>query len=317
MVIAHSNKYVKFIEDMSMNNVLLCIVYFFLILPASAQIGIGIGTNTPEPTAALDVYSTSKGILVPRLSSIEMNAIVNPAEGLVVYCKDCCVQSLFFFNGTTWLSLNQGITYDCFPIGAVICSNLTDVVDVTSSTGKVWMDRNLGASKVAVSKTDADSYGDLYQWGRFSDGHQCRDSNLTAISSISDTPNHDEFILISNSINDWLTIQNNNLWQGVNGINNPCPSGYRLPTQAEWVIEEAQWSNTSGAFYNDSPLKLPQAGFRLHNNGTLNQVGNEGRYWSSTTNGNDSEFFRISGYSFNFFNNGERSDGYSVRCIKE
>lgn len=40
-----------------------------------------------------------------------------------------------------------------------------------ATTGKVWMDRNLGASQVATSSTDANSYGDLYQWGRAKDGH--------------------------------------------------------------------------------------------------------------------------------------------------
>jgi hypothetical protein len=43
---------------------------------------------------------------------------------------------------------------------------------VTSANGKVWMDRNLGASKVASSITDTSAYGDLYQWGRGSDQHQ-------------------------------------------------------------------------------------------------------------------------------------------------
>lgn len=48
--------------------------------------------------------------------------------------------------------------------------------NVTSATGKVWMDRNLGASRVATSSTDTSAYGDLYQWGRGSDQHQSRKS---------------------------------------------------------------------------------------------------------------------------------------------
>ena len=40
------------------------------------------------------------------------------------------------------------------------------------ATGRTWMDRNLGASRVATGNTDAEAYGDLYQWGRAADGHQ-------------------------------------------------------------------------------------------------------------------------------------------------
>ena len=51
---------------------------------------------------------------------------------------------------------------------------------VTSTTGQVWMDRNLGASRVATSSTDSAAYGDLYQWGRGTDGHEKRTSSTTS-----------------------------------------------------------------------------------------------------------------------------------------
>jgi hypothetical protein len=60
-----------------------------------------------------------------------------------------------------------------YPPGSVFCNGTpTALVDVTNpTTGKIWMDRNLGASQVATSSTHANSYGDLYQWGRRADGH--------------------------------------------------------------------------------------------------------------------------------------------------
>lgn len=51
--------------------------------------------------------------------------------------------------------------------------------EVTSVTGAIWLDRNLGASRVATSSTDSAAYGDLYQWGRLTDGHQERSSSVT------------------------------------------------------------------------------------------------------------------------------------------
>jgi uncharacterized protein (TIGR02145 family) len=114
--------------------------------------------------------------------------------------------------------------------------NTTTVVDVTNpATGRVWMDRNLGASRVATSSTDTQAYGDLYQWGRGADGHEKRNSPTTSTLSSTDQPSHGSFILAS----DWRSPQNNNLWLGVNGVNNPCPTGYRIPTEAEWNAERA------------------------------------------------------------------------------
>ena len=61
--------------------------------------------------------------------------------------------------------------------------------DVTNTyTGEIWMDRNLGASNVATSSSDTGSFGDLYQWGRRADGHQCRNSSITTSLTSSSTP---------------------------------------------------------------------------------------------------------------------------------
>ena len=105
--------------------------------------------------------------------------------------------------------------------------------DVTNpTTGRVWMDRNLGAIQVATSSTDSLAYGDLYQWGRLKDGHEYRNSSLSSILSKDNSPLNGDFIT---SI-DWRSTQNDNLWQGLNGENNICPPGYRLPTEDEWLF---------------------------------------------------------------------------------
>jgi hypothetical protein len=57
----------------------------------------------------------------------------------------------------------------------------TEMVEVRNPiTGRVWMYRNLGASRAAMSSSDEDAYGDLYQWGWFGYGHQCRKSDTTS-----------------------------------------------------------------------------------------------------------------------------------------
>lgn len=187
-------------------------------------------------------------------------------------------------------------------------------------TGRIWMDRNLGASQVATSSTDADAYGDLYQWGRASDGHQSRTSATTTTLSSSDTPGHGDFIINANSPFDWRVPQNDNLWQGVNGINNPCPAGSRLPTEAEWEIERLSWSSNDAAGAFDSPLKLTVGGIRKFSDGSLLSVGTSGGYWSSTLSdeggGIYSRFLSFGG-SNAYVISSHRASGYSVRCIKD
>jgi uncharacterized protein (TIGR02145 family) len=187
---------------------------------------------------------------------------------------------------------------------------------VVSANNECWLDRNLGASQVATSSADSDAYGHLFQWGRLDDGHQVRTSPTTTILSNSDVPGHGNFILAPNSPYDWRSPQNNNLWQGLNGTNNPCPSGYRLPTETEWDTERLSWitNNAAGAFA--SPLKLTVGGFRHINDGLIYWAGSEGWLWSSTINSTYSRgvYFRS---DMSYMSNYNRANGHSVRCIKD
>ncbi len=189
--------------------------------------------------------------------------------------------------------------------------------DVTNpSTGLTWMDRNLGAQRVALSSTDDKAYGDLYQWGRAADGHQCRTSSTTSTNASDETPGDALFIKEGSSPFDWLTTQDDNLWQGVNGTNNPCPGGYRLPTETELDNEHLTWGSddADGAF--GSVLKLPMAGDRLSSNGSLYNVGTYGIYWSSTVSGTSARNLYFDGsnaYLSSYF----RAYGRSVRCLKD
>jgi len=263
----------------------------------------------------VEIASTSQGFLPPHMTTAERDGIASLATGLTIY--NTTKHSLQWWNGGLWVDDCDGPFFS-YAVGSVFCaSGATTVLGVTNpSTGKTWMDRNLGASQVATSSTDANSYGDLYQWGRKSDGHQCRNSATTSTLSSGDQPGNGDFILTSSSPNDWRSPQNTNLWQGVNGVNNPCPSSYRLPTETEMNAEVSSWSshNSAGAFA--SPLKLPMAGYRDNSGGSLFSVGSEGRYWSSTVDGTGT---RILAFFSGGANTGAygRASGYSVRCLKD
>ena len=115
---------------------------------------------------------------------------------------------------------------------------------------------------------------------------------------------------------DWLSTQDNALWQGVSGTNNPCPSGWRLPTFVELDAERASWSSQdyNGAYA--SPLKLTAAGYRGFSDGSLGGVGSNGNYWSSTVSGayaRSLHFDSSDAYMDSYY----RAYGFSVRCLKD
>lgn len=80
---------------------------FFILLVStytSAQVSSeGVVTNSPE--AMLDIKSTTKGLLPPRMTATDRDNIASPAEGLLVYCTDCTPVGLYMRTGGTWLQL--------------------------------------------------------------------------------------------------------------------------------------------------------------------------------------------------------------------
>lgn len=218
--------------------------------------------------------------------------------------------------------------------GSAICngSKPTTVVTITSSTGKIWMDRNLGASRAAISKDDYQAYGCLYQWGRGNDGHASIEwssattgtpvNGVTMVKSSSDTPPNALFITDDNFPGQWRIPANINLWQGVNGINNPCPSGFRIPTRPEMQAEFAAYGvNNNTAAYN-SIHKFTSPGFRqYYGSGLLNAQGeagwvaNSGEAGLVTATGTaEYSSFYLTGANASSY--GSFTTGYSVRCIK-
>jgi uncharacterized protein (TIGR02145 family) len=144
-------------------------------------------------------------------------------------------------------------------------------------------------------------------------------NGTTTTFSSTDQPGNANFILVPNSPYDWRNTPNNNLWQGVNGTNNPCPNGYRLPTKSEWDAERLSWSSQGAAGAFASVLKLPMAGVfdtYLNANGSFRLQSTYSIYWTSTVSSYLGENLQISASS-NIWSTNGRANGFSVRCIKD
>jgi hypothetical protein len=91
-----------------MKKIIAPILFLLFAFTTKAQ-NIGIGTNTPHQSAALDIADTTKGILIPRMTMAQRNAIQNPAEGLMVYQTDS-ISSFYFMNNGEWKMVDYSPT---------------------------------------------------------------------------------------------------------------------------------------------------------------------------------------------------------------
>jgi hypothetical protein len=113
---------------------------------AKAQQNVGIGTNSPDNSAMLEVYATNKGLLIPRLTTIQRIAILSPAAGLLVYDTD--FKQFWYFDGILWVQAigpqgpagPQGTTGAQGAIGPQGPTGTAGIAGITGPSGADGMD---------------------------------------------------------------------------------------------------------------------------------------------------------------------------------
>ena len=182
------------------------------------------------------------------------------------------------------------------------------------TAGKIWVQANLGALRVAESSTDTDAYGWYYNWGKPTDGHQFSNSPQNATSFSSDIPTPGIFTCCDNNIIEWQTTRNTSLWSGVSGINNPCPSGWRLPTKSEWeTLLTTSPAITSSSTAFSSNLKLPAQMGRDRTYGNIMGSNTNNIYWSGDASNSAWAWHHSGGIGKDPF---WPTYGAAVRCVQ-
>jgi hypothetical protein len=211
---------------------------------------------------------------------------------------------------------------------------------VRAKDGWVWLQQNLGSTQVATSMTDAASYGDLFQWGRWEDGHQVRyPGNL--MSSMP-TPNNPSGLNLSGdnpfyygggiswyddgTVNDKWSAATPAAATATNGCD-PCKqllgAEWQLPSIIDWnsVANAEQITNAPTAF--NSTLKLPASGLRNVLLATVESEGATGFFWSSTAEAGSAPqamfimLGSIGNPDMNLNDYNYRGIGMPLRCMKK
>lgn len=204
----------------------------------------------------------------------------------------------------------------------------------SSQTGRIWLDRNLGADRKCTSFDDLSCLGDFYQWGRNNDGHEkllaetVLESNLS-LTNLNDTD--DRFIITNTFTSDWGKdfdsdgSQRSFNWSKIDG-SSVCPIGFRVPTITELKAETLdQGIDTIEEAY-DSFLNLRPTSERSYSSGRFFSLSNDKVIlWSSS----NTESLSVTKGQALIINNNSPLDspsrisnsntfyGYNIRCIKD
>ena len=275
------------------------------------SVGINADGSAANASAMLDVSSTTKGLLPPRMTGAQRATITSPAQGLMIYCTDCGTYGeTQVYDGETWTNM----------IGN-LATTPTTATSVTIGA-QVWATSNLNVTTYSDG-TPIPQVTDPAAWAALTTGAWCYYSNVFA--------NRNTYGKLYN-------------WYAVAGIHDTdtatpnkvlAPTGWHVPTDAEWTTltttlggttvaggamkATTLWNSPNTNATNSSGFIGLPGGVR-QDSGTFIHFGNYGFWWgSSVGSSNIKGWNRFLSYNNGTANRGEDSKkfGKSVRCLMD
>lgn len=285
-----------FHNPIRMKKIYFLLYTIFCVGSANAQ-NVGVGTTNPAVSAELDVTSTQKGFLPPRMTLAQRNGIASPTAGLIIWCID--FSQIEVYDGTVWQNIggapailpsvticsqvwsNKNLDVKTYANGDAIPQVTSNAVWTTTTTGAwCWYNND--------STTYAATYGKLYNWYAVSDPRGLAPPGWHV-------PTNAEMETLATCLG------------GVGIAGGPL----KETGTVHWVSPNTGATNTTGF------TGLP-GGLRANNNGSFGFLGTYGLWWSTNeVDPLEGEDHELNNTSANFITGIDfKREGCSVRCIK-
>lgn len=258
---------------------------------------VGMGTLAPNASAQLDVSSTTKGLLLPRMTTTQRDAITTPAAGLVIF--NTTTNGIEIKTSFGWISVN---------------TSSADALSTIQIGTQKWMSKNLDVAFYR-NGDPIPQVTDATAWAALTTGAWCYYNN--------DSTQGTKYGKLYN-------------WYAVNDPRGLAPQGWHIPSDAEWTALETplggssvaggkmkeagtpHWTTPNTGGNNNSGWEGLPGGYRL-TNGTFLNVGNFGYWWSSSETSTTYAWARYLYYELGALlsSNYNKLDGYSVRCVRD
>ncbi len=283
-----------------MKKAIVLLSFLFLMVTARTQsLAINTDGSPADASALLDVKSTSKGLLPPRMTTAQRDLITTPAAGLVIFNSQ--TNSLQFYNGSVWVSLTTPSNTAVF---------LPTIVIGTQQ----WMTKNLDVAFYR-NGDPIPQVTNAAAWAALTTGAWCYYNN--------DSTQGNKYGKMYN-------------WYAVNDPRGLAPQGWHVPSDAELTTLETtlggssvaggkmkeagtlNWTIPNTAGNNNSGFTGLPGGYR-NSIGAFFNVPNSGNWWSATAVSSSGAWYRDLNFdngNFNRFSIDKRF-GFSIRCIRD